>query len=78
MNTHTKPQRRADDADASAPARVAALVARARAAQRTAEGYDQARVDELVADLEHQAAELAESLAQLSARLHRDRAAMRA
>jgi hypothetical protein len=35
-------------------------------------------VDELVADLERQAAELAESLAQLAARLHRDRAALRA
>jgi len=33
----------------AAEARVAALVARARAAQRVAEGYDQARVDELVA-----------------------------
>jgi len=33
----------------AAEARVAALVAMARAAQRVAEGYDQARVDELVA-----------------------------
>ena len=40
--------------------------------------YYRGRVDELVADLERQAAELAESLAQLAARLHRDRAAMRA
>ncbi len=40
--------------------------------------YYRGRVDELVADLERQAAELAEALAQLSARLHRDRAAMRA
>jgi sulfoacetaldehyde dehydrogenase len=49
MNMDTKPPRRADDADAAAQQRVAALVSRARAAQRTAEGYDQARVDELVA-----------------------------
>lgn len=40
--------------------------------------YYRGRVDELVADLERQAAELAESLAQLAARLHRDRAALRA
>ncbi len=40
--------------------------------------YYRGRVDELVADLERQAAELAEALAQLAARLHRDRAAMRA
>jgi sulfoacetaldehyde dehydrogenase len=49
MNTDTQPPRRAVDADAAAQERVAALVCRARAAQRTAEGYDQARVDELVA-----------------------------
>ena len=40
--------------------------------------YYRGRVDELVADLERQAGELAEALAQLAARLHRDRAAMRA
>ena len=37
------------EASAQAAARVAGLVARARAAQAVAEGYDQARVDELVA-----------------------------
>jgi biopolymer transport protein ExbB len=40
--------------------------------------YFRGRVDELVADLEQQAAELAESLAQLSERLGRERAARRA
>lgn len=40
--------------------------------------YFRGRVDELVADLEQQAAELAESLAQLSERLQRERAARRA
>lgn len=40
--------------------------------------YFRGRVDELVADLEQQAAELAESLAHLSERLQRERAARRA
>lgn len=40
--------------------------------------YFRGRVDELVADLEQQAAELAESLARLSERLERERAARRA
>ena len=49
MNTHSKTSRPIDETAEAADERVAALVARARAAQRTAEGYDQARVDELVA-----------------------------
>ena len=40
--------------------------------------YFRGRVDELVVDLEQQAAELAESLARLSERLERERAARRA
>jgi biopolymer transport protein ExbB len=40
--------------------------------------YYRGRVDELVADLERQAAELAESLAHLSERLQRERAVRRA
>ena len=49
MNTHTMPTQRRDEATDAAQERVAALVARARAAQHVAEHYDQARVDELVA-----------------------------
>jgi sulfoacetaldehyde dehydrogenase len=49
MNTHTMPTQGRGEATDAAQERVAALVARARAAQRVAEHYDQARVDELVA-----------------------------
>ena len=49
MNSDTKTIRRGADAAEAAEAKVAALVARARAAQRVAESDDQARVDELVA-----------------------------
>ncbi|MBL8325707.1 MAG: aldehyde dehydrogenase family protein [Rubrivivax sp.] len=43
-----EPDLRRPPGSAEGLARIAALVARARAAQRVAEGYDQARVDELV------------------------------
>ena len=49
MNTNIKTPRRTEEGAEAAEERVAALVARARAAQRVAEAYDQARVDELVA-----------------------------
>ncbi|MFM8767713.1 MAG: aldehyde dehydrogenase family protein, partial [Rubrivivax sp.] len=49
MNTITNPPRPSSDVALAAEERVAALVARARAAQRIADAYDQARVDELVA-----------------------------